>query len=142
MDGIGWAVGWPGGPVISHGGVCAMECRHAIVFSGLSICQGVDWVVGIIIISQPSPAPGPPPAPAPVPVAAPAPVSVCLHHFSGRLGVSAFVAHFVIINLIDLDFNSFILEQLAKMLLTQKVYAQPSRLPIFRHIFHSNILGT
>lgn len=30
----------------------------------------------------------------------------------------------VIINLIDLDFNSFIWEQLAKMLLTQKVYAR------------------
>lgn len=49
-----------------------------------------------------------------------APVSVCLHHFSG--GPCRFF-HSVVINLIDLDFNSFILEQLAKTLLTQKVYA-------------------
>lgn len=58
-----------------------------------------------------------------------APVSVCLHHFlggRGRLGGlrPCRLFHSVIINLIDLDFNSFILEQLAKTLLTQKVYAR------------------
>jgi len=121
--GLGWAVGWPGGPVISHGGVCAMEYRHAIAFSGdstLSICQEV--VVShhhTMAIHLPD-----------------FPTAFCLSSsFFGeprRVGLCRSF-HFVIINLIDLDFNSFILEQLAKMLLAQKVYARLVS-PIFRPV--------
>jgi len=106
--GPGWAGqwGWPGGTVISHGCVCAMEYRHAIAFLGhaiLHLAGGSHPPTGFSAATA----------------------SFCLHHvffFSNAWACRTF--NVVIINLIDLDFNSFILEQLAKMLLTQKVYAR------------------